>query len=230
MASLRAPFIPKLESLGFSGNFYKDNFLFDKSSNRIFDFDELINMLKQWCVTTPSNKKYFMEVLDKINRLKREMNKPSFKFQILKYVMVVSLLAAYISSLINKETKVETIGWFSDRDSIFNFHDKLASDLYDINFHLFNTLNGLEEQKMDIIIGVPEDSGKMWYDEMNRLPDYITGTLADWDLINNKTTKSKFNQVIEEVIANNNKVLIFKLQLTERLFSCSRILTEKATS
>ena len=94
-----------------------------------------------------------------------------------------------------------------------------------MNHHSLCERDTINSSKTKILFGAPEngEDGKVWYDEMNRLPDHIAGTLADWDIDNNKSTKTKFISMLEDCIADNPYLVILRLNLEPSLFQCSRI-------
>ncbi|WP_233112718.1 hypothetical protein [Aggregatibacter actinomycetemcomitans] len=51
----------------------------------------------------------------------------------------------------------------------------------------------------------------MWFDELVRLPDFIAGTLADYNKEENEFSHDKFIPLFEKVFTNENKNLIFNV-------------------
>jgi len=186
-------------------------------------------MLDEWCDNTPSNAEYFKAVKEKLRIARGELSKKSANYSLFRDVLLVSLLAGYISYMFTKFNKAKRFGWFSDRDKIIEVYDRLIADLFPMNHHSLCERDSIDSSGTEIAFGVPQSDkdGKGWYDEMNRLPDHIAGTLADWDIHNNLLTKSKFVEMMEDCIADNSYLVIFRLVLEPKLFQCARVLVSK---
>lgn len=187
---------------------------------------EVIKNLEKWKINTPSNKEYFQKTITKAKALIQEINKKSFNLKLLKKIMITNLLAAYIAYLICRETKVEMIGWFSDRDEIINTFQGIVFDLFHMNHYGLCQRGNINDSKIKLVIGDPtqnDSNNKMWYDELNRLPDFITGTLSDYDFANNVVSKDKFVTMLEGCIADNDKISILKLYFEAGVMKCGRV-------
>ena len=187
-------------------------------------------MLDKWCENTPNNLDYFKEVKKKIGIAKNELSKKSANYTLFRDIVLVSLIAGFISYVFTKYNQSKIFGWLSDRDKILDAYDCLVADQFQINHHSLCERDAIDSSKTKIVFGVPEanENGRVWYDEINRLPDHIAGTLADWEIENNLSTKSKFISMLEECIADNPYLMILRLNLEPNLFQCSRILVSKA--
>lgn len=195
----------------------------------ILSIDKTAKMLDEWCNNTPSEADYFKGIKKKLNKTKNELSKKSNNYILFRDVTLISLLAGYLTYMFTKIGKAKMFGWFSDRDRLVDAYNKLAADLFVINHHALCERDSIDSSITQIVFGVPETDGKVWYDEMNRLPDHIAGTLADWNIENNSTTKSKFISMLEDCIADNPYLIILRLVLEPNNFRCSRILVSRAT-
>jgi len=92
-------------------------------------------MLDKWCENTPTNIDYFNQIKKKIGVAKNELSKKSANYALFRYVILVSLLAGYISYIFTKYNEAEIFGWFSDRDKIVDAYDSLVSDQFGMNHH-----------------------------------------------------------------------------------------------
>ena len=101
---------------------------------------------------------------------------------------------------------------------MINAYKGLAFDLLTMHFHTMSELTGNNSSDISIIIGVPELEGSMWYDEIVRLPDYIAGTFADWDVSTNVCSKDKFLPIIEEIGTTTESFMLAKVGLHKGLF------------
>jgi len=219
-----------------SGLIFHFSVIFERKPNHVLghytkDFMRLalintIEMLNKLVVNTPPNKEYFEKVIVKANNLLQKMDKKSFNVKLLKQMLIINLLASYIAYIISRETKVTNIAWFSDRDAILDSYQNIVVDLFGMNHHGLCERDKIDDSKIGIFVGKPdnkENENKMWYDELIRLPDFITGTLSDYNFVENLVSKSKFNSMIEGCIADNNNISILKLFFDSGLLKCSRI-------
>ncbi len=219
-----------------SGIIYHFSVIFERKPNHVLghytkDFMCLalantIEMLNKWIINTPSNKEYFVKVIVKANNLLQEMNKKSFNLKLLKQILIINFLASYIAYIISRETKVTNIAWFSDRDAILDSYQNIVVDLFGMNHHGLCERDKIDGSKIKIFIGKPdnkENENQMWYDELIRLPDFITGTLSDYNFAEHLVSKPKFNSMMEGCIANNSNISILKLFFDSGLLKCSRI-------
>lgn len=183
-------------------------------------------LLNNWCKTTPEGRSNYLKVLKKISKLKAEMQRKSFNIGLMNDILIVSNLGSYIATIIANYSSPEIIGWFSDRDKILSTHEGIINDIYDTSFYLLRKHYGINNEGFKSAIGVPkedpENPGKMWYDEAIKIPDYISGTLADWDTETNYCSKDKFIPIIEKYIAENDNMLIFRLTI-DGGFQCASV-------
>ena len=69
-----------------------------------------------------------------------------------------------------------------------------------------------------------EGENVMWFDEYIRLPDYIAGILAAWDISTNQLPegKEKYIQLAEDVVADSKNMVVLKIRYDDAV-QCSRI-------
>jgi len=182
-------------------------------------------MLERLCINTSSNVDYFKKVIKKLNLLKNKMDRKSPNYKLFQDVSLISLFAGYICYLFTKYASAKIIGWYSDRDKIIESYDMVASNLFHLNHHSLCERDSIDSSLTKVIFGIPkeDEDGKPWYDEMTRLPDHIAGTISDWDILNNWSSKNKFVAILEDCMADNPYIIILKLSLEPKVFKCSRI-------
>ena len=92
---------------------------------------------------------------------------------------------------------------------IFNLSNSqfhaLASNLVDENY------------KVEVVYGLPEKSGDMYYDSLNRIPDLIAGAISSYNMKENSCTE-KVLPIIEDILTNKEKNIIYKLDFTSEGF------------
>lgn len=173
-----------------------------------------INQVSYW-IKNEGKKENYIRLKKAYNTLLDEVSKPGANLKNIRNIEIVSNLIAYITFQVCKSTDVETIGWFSDRDSMLNH--KIAKFsmpvIFDLAHNLFHNLMSSDgsDYAENFVFGLPEITGSVWYDSFNRIPDLIAATLADYDYERNLSSHDKFIPVIENIITNRKKCLIYKI-------------------
>jgi len=185
--------------------------------------ENTIKMIQGWTPPRP----HYAEIVKKLENVKREMSKKSANFRLFRDISLVPLLAAYIAFLLTKEAKAEMVGWFSDRDSMVEALDSVALDFFGLNHHALCLRAKIYSEPTKLSVGVQRnETGGVWYDEQNRLPDHIAGTLADWNF-QKSAMKGKFVQMLENVFADNRYCVVINLDFGTDVFTCSRLIISK---
>lgn len=197
--------------------------------NLMTEMDSTIQMLADWVSAAKSNRSYHENIRRKMIAIRRDMTKKSFATNLLKDILIVSMLAGYVGFLLNKKCMPSKIGWFSDRDKIIDAYDRICLDMFTLNYQGICDFYGIENTQAEIAVGIPNSSGKMWYDEFNRIPDHVTGALADWDLEKNSLTHTKFIPLYEKLLNDNPMFYLFRLNIAEDSAKCSRIILSNRT-
>jgi len=173
-----------------------------------------INQVSRWIKNEGENENYIR--LQKAYRtLLDEVSKQGSNLRNIRNIEIVSNLIAYITFQVCKSTKIETIGWFSDRDNMLNH--KIAKFsmpvIFDLANNLFHNLMSSNDSNYTekFVFGLPEETGTVWYDSFNRIPDLIAATLADYDYKKNLSSHAKFIPVIENILTNRKKCLVYKI-------------------
>ena len=173
-----------------------------------------LNQVSHW-IKNEGEKENYIRLQKAYNTLLDEVSRQGANLKNIRNIEVVSNLIAYITFQVCKSTKVDTIGWFSDRDSMLNH--KIAKFsmpvIFDLANNLFHNLMSSKNSAYteNFVFGLPEKTGSVWYDSFNRIPDLIAATLADYDYKNNLTSHDKFIPVIESIFTNRKKCLIYKI-------------------
>lgn len=191
--------------------------------------DNASKMIDRWCDNTPDNANYFQDIKRKLTKTKNELSKKSPNYTLFREVALISLLSGYIGYLFTKHGNAQIFGWFSDRDRVVDAYNMLIADLFMINHHGFCERDSINSSQTKIAFGLPKSgqSSKLWYDEMNRLPDHIAGTLADYDIESNSSSKSKFVEMLEGVIADNPYLVVLRLNLEPKNLRCCKVVFSK---
>lgn len=173
-----------------------------------------LNQISHW-IKNEGEKENYMRLQKAYNALLEEVSKPRANLRNIRNIEIVSNLIGYMAFQVCKSVNVEIIGWFSDRDSMLTH--KIAKFsmpvIFDLAHNLFHNLMFSEgsDYTENFVFGLPEKTGDVWYDSFNRIPDLIAATLADYDCKNNLSSHGKFVPVIESVLTNRKKCLIYKI-------------------
>lgn len=167
--------------------------------------DILIKQYQLWISNTPGNKDYYERVIKKLKQLKQKAESKSFNLTLFRNIGFIQMIVAYLMTTITKECgyKIENIGWLSDRDSIVEWIDGFIFDILQANYHGMCSVGGIAQfEAASIAVGAHEEGTKqLWYDELNRIPDYLTGALAGRNY--SSETKDKYDILFENAISNN---------------------------
>lgn len=187
----------------------------------------LIKYLYQ-CQTNSESKESCNQQIRHLKVLQKELTKKSPNLKIIRNIEIIALLVSYIIHSMSEIVKIETIGWFSDRDSILSYRQKDVQHpiIFDLISNYVLALSEVNDATCipPLVFGVPESTGTMWYDEFNRIPDYISATIADYDIQKNEVSNTKFLHMIEKVMASNENIKIYNLKSFKNVYSASRII------
>jgi len=198
----------------------------DERKNLVSGLDVASRMVKDWqsnVQNPPSSWKHFLE---KLEAMKQELQKNSPNMKLMRSICLTAIFGGYIMYLVIKHAQPEIVGWFSDRDNILSYCDGIVFDLLGSNQHGLCERDGIS-RSAKIIIATPDAQGPNWYDEMLRVPDYLAGTLADWNRSTNDISKEKFVKIVEDVLADNRNLSIFEFKLNAAQWTCGRVAIEK---
>lgn len=202
-----------------SGTFFSFNFILEKDN--FFNYwkgkdlqqhlvDTYIEMVSHWIVTTPKNEKIYTEYAGRLRKFRNNMSKKSFNCKLFARILMVVFLAGYIKYLLLQEHQnVHLYSWLSDRDAIIEWEDNIGEVFYHIISHCLctNCLSNptIEDKVKEVYFRNNEH--EQFYDQLNRVADYICGTLADFDYKIGSVTAKKQCIMIEDALADNSFII-----------------------
>lgn len=211
-------FIKFLNSeLVFSFNFIlEEECCFDRLNTKEVVVDliqQYINIIDKWEVTTLNNKEEYKAISKRLNAILNESKRKNFNYKLLGRIIIITFLAAYLKYLLLKEhEKIEVYSWLSDIDAITTWQDKIYRDIYYI------TQNGLCSEYLaeDKTKGVKElhydgNENRIFYEQLNRVADFICGGLADFDYKAGRVSAKKHCDIIENIISDNEDIIIISI-------------------
>lgn len=101
------------------------------------------------------------------------------KYTQTRNVFTVSMLYSMIEHFLKSQCGAELVGWMGDRDPMIQWlgggYEGFILDLTGYYTHILMANDGLEENGHNLVRMVPPLNGVQWYDDMNRMPDYVAG-------------------------------------------------------
>lgn len=173
---------------------------------------------------------YIDGVLKRSSRFEADFKNKNFNSKLSRQIYLVSALSSLVFEYLSITKKPEYIKWISDRDALAERYDGFV---YDLSYFLF--LNGYSQHitpthdsmtildKPKFIFPEPEKSGKNFFDELIRIPDYLAGTLADLDIAANVFSKDKYNTVLLGSMVNSANHVVLNISGSGNELSCRRL-------
>lgn len=182
-------------------------------------------MYKTWITNEPEKKDEYLKTLKVIDACIREATNGK-KINIYIDIFLVAFLGGYVSSIILKElNEIEVYGWFSDRDRIFEIGNGIIINFFQNNLHALITH---KHNSYKFASSLSNSNFDIFYDQFVKIPDYIAGTLADYDMTENLISKDKFNTVLTDYMGDNtHNNFVYRIFKEENRFSCAKIIIEK---
>jgi hypothetical protein len=197
-------------------------------------FEKFVQIVESYSLI---DKEYFKGVYNRIKLYQRDFKKRNFNEKLSRQIHLVACFAGMLLYYLTKLKQPKYVQWISDRDAISERYDGFLFDLAFFHFLLlFEYNNAIQVEKKEdstIIYGpkifflIPKKSGDYYFDALIRIPDYLAGTLADFDILNNTFSKEKYNTVmlnsivtsknhsIIQVLGNRNKVTARRICFTD---------------
>ncbi|MBM5044566.1 hypothetical protein WOC02_15305 [Vibrio parahaemolyticus] len=218
-------------------------FVIDRKSNLLRDYATDENMLSflpafRSVISDIASNSTFQDgyidgVMKRVKAFESDFSKKNFNSKLARQIYIVSAFASVVFEILTIAKKPKYIQWVSDRDALLERYD---SFVFDLAYFLF--LQGYSEhfERIDnsvlmldtpqFIFPEPEKSGKNYFDELIRIPDYLAGTLADFDVSSNKFSKDKYDTILLNSLVNSrNQAVIYVTGKGNELL-CKRLVHE----
>ena len=204
-------------------------FIFDNKKHFIWDtveeakkaIGEHIEVLRAyvdyWGTTEP-------ERAPRLNRITKNLNvlqsllKGGKKLRILSAMFLISQLGGYVSSVISRETDLTSLIWFSDRDSTNEIGSNLIRDLFQIS------LIDVTKKNISFSFTSANSSSDEWYEELTRIPDYITGAVSGFNFDENRAIDQKAAQLLGLHFRGNiNNTFLYRFKVEDERIKLQRM-------
>lgn len=169
------------------------------------------------------------KTIERFKQLVQKAERKNFPVELLADMFLFAYLLSFVTLALARERRNEIVGWFSDRDNMTTWCDGVLWDIALENVYGLASLLNISLPDGLVQIGVPTSEEElaqlaasapgaasvdpMWFDDLIRLPDYIAGVMAAWNLATNQlpTGKAKFQHLAEDVIANAKNMAVMTL-------------------
>lgn len=161
---------------------------------------ELAEEEQRWTAQNPHMAEENKAFARKVKRLIREV-KENRKLLQLKNLLLVTSIGSLLSTLVCNRTRAELFGWFSDRDAIHDVEDRFAIELFNVLF-----IQKLHYFPHCQFAAAPASSrDEEFYQDLVKVPDFITGAIADYDRKTNQISHGKFSGLLRDFMADNRR-------------------------
>lgn len=194
----------------------------DKRKDCVLDHLNWVKELyAKWIKNEPEKESYYNKTVKIIDSCILEV-KHGKKINIYIDVFLISFLGAYVTYIIlNEVKKIDVIGWFSDRDKIFEVGNGIVINLFQNNLHGLLTE---EKREFQFASSMSDSNFDTFYDQFIKVPDYIAGTLADYNMDENLISKDKFNTVLTDYMGDNTQNnFVFRIFKDDNHYKCGKI-------
>ena len=166
--------------------------------------DNAIKNMENW----PQKKKE--EFIHKMKRFRNYLNRKEVDLKTLSNISItVHIMSAIIEFLLIK-TNARHILWISDRDKMTDFQNGIVSEF--VRIYYANLLNKrVSDHKVYGFWG-GKDYDKEVFDELVRVPDYISGAIASMDFDNVEKIPEKHYDLFDKSIVDNERIYIMHIK------------------
>lgn len=185
-----------------------------KNKNEIFKLDSnkqhLDNIIKQM-ESWPHNKKE--EFIHKMKKFRNYLDRKEVDLKTLSDMSItVNIMSSIIEFLLIK-TRARHIIWISDRDRITDFQDGIVNEFVRIGYASLVNKRVSDNEVYGFWGGKEYD--KQTFDELIRIPDYISGAIASINFEDSSEAPEKHYNLFDQSIVNNDRISIMHLDNTD---------------
>ena len=167
--------------------------------------------------------------LDKLARnikYTQELLRQKKKIKLLCEAFLISSLGGYVGSLLCRETALTDLCWLSDRDRTNELGNNLIRDLFQV------TLIDIVKKNISFSFTTANSGSDEWYEDLTRIPDVITGSIAGFDFnkSRNHTTKPAAQTIIGTYLLNNRSdCFIYRFSVNDEGLKIQRLMIANTT-
>ncbi|TNM59423.1 hypothetical protein [Aliirhizobium smilacinae] len=201
------------------------NFVVEKKSKLLRDYmtddnirgalAEMRAIVAEMTTMIPQQGAHYRDVDKRLKSFETEMKRRNRNSALARQILLCAAFASIVCRHLAQAKKPKLVRWISDRDAIFDKHDKVAFDLSFLYFHLHRMMNGQDALEPSFLFGLPGWDGINQFAEFIRLPDYLAGTLADVKFPDMTFTHSKFEPVFQNLFVNGPNAALVEILARE---------------
>ena len=195
--------------------------LLDKLFNKV-PLDKMMEWMNNIYENTKGveilHRDFYNKAQTRIKLVQREIQRQGYNRKLIRQILLTSSLGASIMYLLQKYTSPQKIAWISDRDAIIDKFDGFVFD----NMYFWHEIavsdKTFKKVNTEIIFVEPEKIGANYFDELIRIPDYIAGALASYDLENKENLieiKEKYKLMFMDVFSEPINQATIKAQSSD---------------
>lgn len=148
----------------------------------------------------------------------------------MRNALVITNLFASLARRLLRQSPNALFGWLPDRDAIMQWPDakvkgvvhEIASDY----IHIHCQCEGHTYDPKHYVAYLPDEQGALWYDYINRIPDFVAGVVSQMDLATGEVPK-RLVTLRDEFVADNQHLVIVQIRSWNE---AARIVVNKRTS
>jgi len=178
-------------------------------------FSGLEAMIEKWHESTPQGNTYHTLFLKDLKHLRWLVQFSQANLRLLRDSILVASITGYVLFRAVQMADAELIGWFSDRDALLSYQSKklhlpLIYQLLNTYYHALCEKAG--QPGDNLVLGLPEEVGPVFYDSFLRVPDLVAATMADLNFSDLSFTHPKFGPIMDDLLLSNEKCIFFALR------------------
>lgn len=182
-----------------------------KHKNKILDLETSKKNLESWIKGSenwPENLR--KNYKPRLNKFADYLKRKDCDAKTLTDLSLASNMMSYIVEFLMIKTHAKQIFWISDRDRISSFQDGIIEELVHM---CYASLINRRVPELKCFGFVKGDNKNFDYDELVRIPDYISGAVASVDFDKNLIEKDKHQKLFDEAILDNERIFILEVDV-----------------
>ena len=169
---------------------------------------------------------YLESVIRRIHLFEKDVERNNFNFGLARQVILIGCLASLVYYYLTLLKSPSHIAWVSDKDAIADRYDGFIYDFSVFAFSIEYSTHLIESGYPDATIDKPKFISAIpenYFDELTRIPDYLAGTMADFDLKENKFSKDKYHTIHSNSLIDSQNHSIIQISNEKENISVKRL-------
>ena len=133
----------------------------------------------------------------------------------MRNALVVTNLFASLAQRLLRQSPNALFGWLPDRDAIMRWPNaKVKGVIHDIAsdyIHIQCVNEGRTYDPKRYVAALPDEQGALWYDFINRIPDYVAGVVSHMDLATGEVPE-RLLTLRDVFVADNQRLILVSIR------------------